>query len=256
MKTITVFLTAWLLTAATMMAQVNTNVQATIGGSTGLVQYIAPGTTVARPVSQEIPIPPGSTIITGPTGQVTLIPFPGVAFTLSPNSELKLESMNIGAQNNRIAKKTGLMDLVKGMVTTVIDKDAAKRVPVDFRVKTPKSVAAAVGTKYVVAQIDGVSYVKVVEGTVNFGASTGSLTSITSASGVARLNPDGSVEFVPDSALPPGVRTAMNSAPLKETTVIAGVPDATTILAGDLENIPTQNPLIIHADPVPSNPNP
>lgn len=245
MQKISALLLIWCLTATGLLAQTETNVQATVAGATGLVQYAPAGSTVFRNVTQEAPIPQGATIRTGSTGQVTLIPFPGMALTLSPNSELKTSTMNITAQNNRIAKKTGQMDLVKGMVTTVIDHNAAKTVPVDFRVKTPSSVAAAVGTKYVVAQIDGVSYVKVLEGTVNFGAAGGGTTAITSASGVARLNADGTVEFVPDSALPANVLLAINSAPLKETAVIAGVPDEVALAPSDLPALVTggQNPL-------------
>lgn len=259
MKKVGTFLMIWCLSAVALMAQTQTNVQATVAGSTGLVEFAPPGSTVFQRVSQEIPIPAGSTLRTGATGQATLIPFPGMAYTISPNTELQTPAMNIATQNNHISKKTGVVDLVKGMVTIVIDKNAAKRVPVDFRVKTASSVAAAVGTKYIVVQVDGVSYVKVVEGTVNFGAPGGALSPITSTSGVARLNADGTVQFVPDTALPANVLLAMKSAPLKETSAIAGVPDETTLLVGGGAGLPdgkSPNPIMVQPETSKSSPTP
>jgi hypothetical protein len=205
---------------ATAQAEVGTtSVVATVANYKGKVEYAEPGTTAFKPVSQEEPIPAGSTLRTGPNSFIAVVPFPGAALTLGENGELSMPTLNIGTENNKIVNKTAVVDLKQGMVTVSIDHQAADKIPVDFKVATATGVASAVGTQYVVAVVNGITYVKVLDGTVGLaGHNGGPINPINSTSGVGMLNKDGHVSTANLNTLPPDVQTALNNAPIEDTT--------------------------------------
>ncbi len=210
-------MTSLSLLAAETPAPTQSNLNGTISNYKGTVEYAPAGSNDFKPVSQETPIPLGSQIRTGKDGQCTLVPFPGAAMTLSPDSVVDLSTMNITTENRQISKKTALMDLKQGMATIAIDHNAAQKVPVDFKLKTATSVASAVGTQYVVVVMNGTTYVQVLDGTVKFGKVGGPTTDVTSSSGIGVFGADGTVHLVPSNQLPPGVHTALSNAPVEET---------------------------------------
>lgn len=219
-KSVTRWIAASLLLAFIASAQAevaSTDVIATVANYKGKVEFAPPGTTDFQPVSQEVPIPAGSKLRTGPNSFIAVVPFPGAALTLGENAELDLPTMSIATEDNKITKKTALVDLKQGMVTVSIDHESAQKIPVDFKVTTGTGVASAVGTQYVVARVNGVTYVKVLQGTVGFGGIGGPINPINASSGVGIMNKDGHVTTAPFNTLPAPIQTALNNAPVEDT---------------------------------------
>lgn len=106
-------------------------------------------------------VPLGATIRTGADGNVFLTPLPGITSTVSPGSELVIESASVSTGTDGKPKQSAMLDLRKGNMTNTLE---VKGTDTDFKIKTPKGVAAARGTIF---QLDETGGLSVLEGNVD-----------------------------------------------------------------------------------------
>lgn len=139
---------------------------------TGDVQVQLPGESEAKPLTADMAIPQGSTIITGPGAEVYVEALPGVVATIKANTTVSVEKLAIEQQGGVVTSQEALLDLKKGSIISTLDP--TKKAINHYGVKTPKGVAAARGTVYGT--------------TVTFDAGGEANTSVATLSGTVRLN--------------------------------------------------------------------
>ena len=146
--------------------------------------------------------------------------FPGSKLFLMPGSTLILTSVNVSTQGDAITQRQASVKLANGTLKSLLFRKVAGNSPIDYQVHTPSGVAAARGTIYITAVINGVTYVQVLQGTVTAGTLT-----LTPDTGIGVLHPDGRMEIIPFRDLPPGVQTELtNAAQVTTNTTVTNLP--------------------------------
>jgi|GEM_PF-2406988 len=187
--------------------------KAVITSDGGTVEYALPNSTDFKKLEfkGKLDLPEGSTIRTGKEGVAGISPFPGAILTLAPNSEINLSAISGAFDADKNAKRQADIKLSEGTLRAVLNRKADGGSPIDFKIKTSYCVAAARGTKYVVVNIGGKTYIKVKDGTVTGTGANGNSVDLTNNSGVGVCGPDGKITIVPLDQLPPEVQQALDA---------------------------------------------
>jgi len=145
--------------------------EATITTDTGSgsVKYELPGATTYTDLAWKaiVKVPAGTLVETTPDGVAKVDIFPGGRMLVLPSSTFKVSSLRLTTAGDTITKRQARIDLETGTLKTLLSHKGGNTSPIDFSIKTPTGVAAARGTKYVVTVVGGITYVEVIEGTVD-----------------------------------------------------------------------------------------
>jgi hypothetical protein len=163
---------AGLFTLVSVAAQAEpTQATLTTDSTTGSVKYRLPGATTFKDLGWEatVKIPNGTVVKTTKDGIAQIEVFPGGKVVVMPNATFTVSNLDVETQGDKVTKRSGKIDLADGTLKALLSHKGQNTSPIDFSVKTPTCVAAARGTKYVVAEVGGVTYVEVIEGTVTAG---------------------------------------------------------------------------------------
>jgi hypothetical protein len=202
-----------LLTIFSISAQAEpTMATLTTNSSTGSVKYELPGTTTFKDLGWKdtVKVPSGTIVKTTSDGIAQVELFPGGKMVVLPGASFTVSNLNVETQGDKITKRTGKIDLADGVLKALLSHKGDNTSPIDFSVKTPTCVAAARGTTYIVAVVDGVTYVEVISGTVLTGGisvTAGQVASV-GGNGIATLIGGGAN----NPSLPAGVAAALAAA--------------------------------------------
>lgn len=117
------------------------------------------------PIKAGDKLPQGATITTGPAAEVEFKALEGSATTIKPDSTATLSKLSLTTQGGTITKQTALIDLTAGSVVSRLDH--SKKAINDYSIRTPRGIAAARGTIYIVTVTnDGRTIVTVTQGSV------------------------------------------------------------------------------------------
>jgi len=180
----------------------------TTDSSAGSVKYQVPGATTFKDLGwmEVVKVPTGTIVKTNADGIGHLEVFPGGKLVIMPDTTMTIGSLGVDTQGDKIAKRTGQINLAIGTLKALLNHKGDNTSPIDFSVKTPTCVAAARGTKYVTAVVDGVTYVEVLEGNVSAGGIS------IGAGEIGFVGTNGKGVVTPPDKVPPGVLLALNAA--------------------------------------------
>ena len=166
---------------------------------TGPAEAVFPGQT--QPVSLKVgdKLPQGTTITTSSTSEVDVQVFPGTTATIKAGSKVDIEKLALSSSNGVVTKQSSVINLKVGSV--VSDLDPAKKSINDYSIRTPKGVAAARGTIYVVYVFsDGSTVTYVARGSVTFVNPTTGKSVTVNAGFAVKVDASGNIGS-PDSSL-------------------------------------------------------
>jgi hypothetical protein len=153
-----------------------------------------------------VKVPNGTIVKTTKDGIAQVSVFPGGIMVVLPGATFTISNLDVETQGDKITKRTGKIDLADGTLKALLSHKGQNTSPIDFSVKTPTCVAAARGTQYVVAIVDGVTYVEVMSGTVTAGG-----LSITPGQ-VGAVGGTGVGTLIGSGDVPPAVQVVLNAA--------------------------------------------
>jgi hypothetical protein len=114
----------------------------------------------------------GTVITTSATSEVEFRAFSGSTTTIKPGTTAELSKLSLTTEGDAVTKQSAVIDLKIGDVISKLDP--SKKAINDYSIRTPKGVAAARGTVYVVTvSPSGVITLKVTAGSVTFTSSIG-----------------------------------------------------------------------------------
>ena len=203
---------------------------------TGTVTATLPNGTT-KELSQGNVVPEGSTVTTSAGSVANLEPVAGAIATLQGDTTVKIEKIAVSQDSaGTVTKQEVMLDLTSGDLVATIDP--SKRAVNDFKVHTPKGVAAARGTDFSINISNGGFSVAATADSVSFTATDGSSyviaagqISITSSTGV--VSPPVSLKSAVASnpALAAVMQTAVNTVSAVVSQNLAGLSsDAATNL--------------------------
>jgi hypothetical protein len=128
-------------------------------------------------VSRDSMIAPGSTIHTGASGHVALHLMPGADTVVGPNTDMTIEKLDYSKDASGDASRTVVLKVEKGEVFNNIAHGDGEGTS-DFRVRTPRGVAAARGTQFKVTVSGQQCTVEVTQDTVVFHGDDGKNTTL------------------------------------------------------------------------------
>lgn len=142
------------------------NKSATLVAVNGSVAISGPGGAITATVGADLPVGAVMTTTSGGTASVKF--FDGTVVVVEPDSHVTISTHSVTTDGGNVTKESTLLDLKAGGV--IASLDPAKKHVTDFRVRTPKGVAAARGTVFSVRveQDNGNSSVTTMSGTVTF----------------------------------------------------------------------------------------
>jgi hypothetical protein len=180
----------------------------TTDSSAGSVKYELPGTSTFKDLGWKdtVKVPNGTIVKTTKDGIAQVSVFPGGIMVVLPGATFTISNLDVETQGDKITKRTGKIDLADGTLKALLSHKGQNTSPIDFSVKTPTCVAAARGTQYVVAIVDGVTYVEVMSGTVTAGG-----LSITPGQ-VGAVGGTGVGTLIGSGDVPPAVQVVLNAA--------------------------------------------
>ena len=123
------------------------NAQAIVLAVKGSVTAVMAGQ-AATPVKVGDRLPVGAVITTAPDSETDIQVFNGAVATVRSDTTCALEKLSVTASGGVVTKQTALIDLKVGTIASNIDP--ANHNINDYGIRTPKGVAAARGTVYVV----------------------------------------------------------------------------------------------------------
>ena len=196
----------------------------TTNTETGSVSYELPGTTVFKDLAwkETVNVPVGTVVKTASAGTAKVDIFPGGRMLALPNSSFKVNSLSVQTAGDAITKRQARIALETGTLKTLLSHRGGNTSPINFAIKTPTGVAAARGTKYVVCVVKGITYVEVIEGTVDVNGT------LVDPGQIAEITSQGVVDLVTYGDLPSDVQGDLSQA--IQTTSDGGLP---TINASD-----------------------
>jgi hypothetical protein len=176
MKTTGFFLLLGLLTSALATAAEDTPRQATVIAVKGSVLLKRGGTGPAEALKPGVTIAEKANIVTQTASEVTLRFFDNTVSVIQQNSDVTVDALAAKVEGGATTKETTLLRLRTGGIISTLDP--AKKKISDFKVRTPKGVAAARGTVFsvIVSQDQTDATVTTMSGTVTFITDTGSIT--------------------------------------------------------------------------------
>jgi len=144
---VSLFASLW-LSAGIALAQDTLSNQATIVGVGGSATVTLPDGTTS-PAVNGAKLPAGATIKTGADGKVMLQAFTGTIATVDKNTEVSLAELSTTSANGKVTQETTTIDLKNGNLVSALDP--SKKSVNNYKVRTPKGVAAARGTSFEVS---------------------------------------------------------------------------------------------------------
>jgi len=141
---VSLFASLW-LSAGIALAQDTLSNQATIVGVGGSATVTLPDGTTS-PAVNGAKLPAGATIKTGADGKVMLQAFTGTIATIDNNTEVSLAELSTTSANGKVTQETTTIDLKNGNLVSALDPK--KKSVNNYKVRTPKGVAAARGTSF------------------------------------------------------------------------------------------------------------
>ena len=130
----------------------------------GVVTVKQAGGTVATYTAKSgtpITVAEHATVTTDSGAEVYIQVFPGIVATVDRNTEVVIDTLKVnGPKEDAASVREALLDLKKGNIVSQLDP--AKKEVNNYKIKTPKGVAAARGTVYSVT-VDGQNYVVTTE---------------------------------------------------------------------------------------------
>lgn len=149
------------MSALTVQAE---TVKAVVDSVSGTVEFAPPGSASYSPLKKGQTLDVGSTIRTEDDGTAIITTTPGSAIQVGNNSNLRLTALAFAKSGTTVTQRQAHIDLTSGVVSALIDPSTPKIT--DFKVQTPQGGAAARGTFYAVAVVNGKTYVSVNQGKV------------------------------------------------------------------------------------------
>lgn len=138
--------------------------QANVVATKGSVKSALAALEELVPVRQGSTITVGSTIQTGETSEVLMSAFPGSAVRILEQNSTVLAEADLQKNGETVIGRKAMLNLRKGAVQVALDKAPGN---VDFSITTPQCVAAARGTVFQTAVINGATTTTVSRGTVS-----------------------------------------------------------------------------------------
>ncbi len=130
-------------------------------------QATLPGQTQAVALKVGDKLPQGTVIQTPGNSEVDIQVFSGAVSTIKAGSKADLSKLSLTTANGVITKQSAIINLSLGSVVSNLDE--TKKAINDYSIRTPKGVAAARGTIYIVYVLsDGSSITYVARGSVTF----------------------------------------------------------------------------------------
>jgi hypothetical protein len=129
--------------------EVTKDVEAVVLKLTGSAHAKSPGQVKELSLEEGSKIGRGTTLSVDDESEVQLEPYEGAIATLLPKTTILVEALSITTAGDVIKKQTSLLALKAGSVVSTIDP--AKRAINDYGIRTPKGIASAKGTSFVVA---------------------------------------------------------------------------------------------------------
>jgi hypothetical protein len=114
----------------------------------GNVQVTLPGKAAPTEIKVGDRLPQGTKIVTAAGSELELQAFSGSSTIITEGSKVELTKLSLTTSEGVITKQTATLNLSVGSVISSLDP--AKKAINDYSIRTPKGVAAARGTKYVV----------------------------------------------------------------------------------------------------------
>jgi hypothetical protein len=163
-RKLTLLFTALIGLAVSAFAQ-SIQTQATVARVTGAATVTLPdGSTT--PLSAGMKVAQGSTITTGGDGDVYLESHAGYVTSIKKDSTVLVEEVSVTSAGGKVTKENTTMNLKSGNLVAMLDPK--KKAVNNYQVRTPKGVAAARGTTFVVSMRGQQHTVAVINGVVSF----------------------------------------------------------------------------------------
>jgi len=156
-RKLTLLFTALVGLAVSAFAQ-GTATEATIVGLSGTATLTMPDGT-AVPVAAGAKVPAGASIKTGDNSKVFIQAFQGTIATVDANTEISISELSQTSAGGKVTQETTTIDLKSGNLVSALDP--TKKSVNNYKVRTPKGVAAARGTSFSVSlsiNVNGVEY--------------------------------------------------------------------------------------------------
>lgn len=212
----------------------------------GSVSISLPSGAGSATVGADLPV--GTVVTTSAGGQATIKFFDGTVAVVQPETAVSIQTHSVTAESGAVQKENTQLDLRSGGV--IASLDPAKKNVTNFRVRTPKGIAAARGTVFAVRVNPGTSDASVttMNGTVTLITDHGEITiavgQVSSGSGAlsvadaVKANPNLAKDIVDAAAM---VATAVGNgsitntaqSPSLVTTVLSAVVDVAIQAAPD-----------------------
>jgi hypothetical protein len=139
-------------------------VKAVVDSVSGTVEFAPPGSASYSPLKKGQELEVGSAVRTEDDGTAIITTTPGSAIQVGNNSNLRLTALAFAKSGSTVTQRQAHIDLTSGVVSALVDPSTPKIT--DFKVQTPQGGAAARGTFYAVAVVNGKTYVSVNQGKV------------------------------------------------------------------------------------------
>jgi hypothetical protein len=167
------------------------------------------------------PIPLGATVKTAASGEASIQFFDGVVVLVQPDTVVSVQLFSVSTESG-VQKENTQLDLTLGGVIATLDP--AKKDVSNFKVRTPRGVAAARGTVFSVrVKLDSSSTVSTMSGTVSFMTDRGEVTV-----GFGKVSKNGEVLSVAE---------AVEADPALSAEILSAVSSvASSIGSGDITN--------------------
>jgi Uncharacterized protein conserved in bacteria len=204
--------------------------EATVIRLTGRARMTLPGSTAEVSVAEGAKLPAGSTLFTDEAGELHLQPIEGAVTTLRPNTTVQIEKLSVTRDGNVITKQTSLLALKAGTVVSTIDP--AKSDINDYGIRTPKGIARAKGTSFIVSIEDDESF------TIT---STADTVSFLTSDGVTYDIEAGNVSITPAGGTPQppiSLATAVANNPGFADVIRTALNTVTNIVQNNLGSLP------------------
>ena len=218
----------------------------------GSVSIALPNGGGSAAVGTELPV--GTAVTTSGGGQATIKFFDGTIAIVQPDTNVAIQTHTITSEGGVVQKENTQLDLRSGGV--VASLDPAKKNLTNFRVRTPKGVAAARGTVFAVRVTQSTSNASVttMSGTVTYITDQGEITvafgqvstgsTALSVADAVKANPNLAKDIVDSAAL---VATAVGNGSIVNTPGTPGLVTAVLSAVTDvaIQAAPDSAPAIV-----------
>jgi hypothetical protein len=151
----------------------------------GDAKIVATGSSDAKPVTEGMAVPIGSTIKTGKDGFVVLSLMPGADSIITTDSEVTVSELDFEKSGEKVESRKVKLSLASGMVLNNLAKADGVS---DFKISSPMGVAAARGTTWAFSFGKGTGNLSVVNSVVTLTTPNGQVISVGEGNMVDSIN--------------------------------------------------------------------